>query len=309
MSILWNLSKGRRKKTARSEKEFWAMSTTEEFECLTGLNPWPFRRVLSTEEKWFSETIEKKNITKQKRELWTVKILQFRSFVILQWVHAKTSPSHAVWAVGRSEQKEIWSALRACYEPGWPGWTRSRPLTISFVKIPMCSYENRASPVNRDLGLGDRDLAGWPIWICFNCAWLNGPGSSILPCLLHFPFQLVYHLTAVIRLRKLAKLRPEARSKQVHVAPSFILQAPGAFFISDSEISHMNTRPGWPGYMKRALFDNQKQTRRLWIAKAAQLRFKNHHARSLGAPPLCSVLVRPRTRQGAPHFILTNIHE
>ena len=43
--------------------------------------------------------------------------------------------------------------LRACsYEPG---------PTISFVKIPMCSYENRASPVNRDVGLGDRDL-GWP---------------------------------------------------------------------------------------------------------------------------------------------------
>ena len=65
---------------------------------------------------------------------------------------SEISPSH--YFLCKNSNVFIW-------EPGQPGQPRSRPPTISFVKIPMCSYENRASPVNRDLGLGERDL-GWP---------------------------------------------------------------------------------------------------------------------------------------------------
>ena len=75
----------------------------------------------------------------------------------------------------------------------------------------MCSYENRASPVSRDLALGDRDLIGMKMFqLRMTERSFSGRGGSILAYLPNFPFQK-FHLAAVIKLRELTKLRPEAR--------------------------------------------------------------------------------------------------
>ena len=118
--------------------------------------------------------------------------------------------------------------FRACsYEPGWPGWPgqgRSRPPTTSFVKIPMCSYENQASPVNRDLGLGDGDF-DWPRWKYFNCAWQNGRLAALVAVLwLICP---IFHLKSLPfscsnKVTRVDKATARGTIEISYVAPSFI---------------------------------------------------------------------------------------
>ena len=107
----------------------------------------------------------------------------------------------------------------------------SRSWRSTGISFGPGSYEHSHSPVDLDENISTAHDFG-------------GLGGSIFGLSAQFSISKVYRLAAVVKFRESIKLRPEARSKSVHVAPSSY-GASRALFIS---------WPGPPGsYSEKAL--------------------------------------------------------